>query len=620
MLVARIARPTILGAAPAADEMPRSNQAMFDVNTREGLASIATVRERFLEDPHTDLSRIRPRIARSWRRSAAMHVDLAAPLQIDKSARIDEQTLNCARPFVRELERMALDAGGDVTVITPSGALVHDLTPAIEDRYPNGRVLIEDACGTNGDGTALEDGHSGWVYSQEHLRDDLSATSCYSVLIRDPFRDNVRACVTLTLPESVMLASDPRAISLVVEGMAAKVTRELATRSAMREQMLFAEYLKVTRRYRNGAILATDGKNIMVTDPALELLREDDFAAISSYAQDALRWRRAIEHDVTLSGDRLVQLHISMAGDRQDPLGAIVVVKPTASKQPERSARGGIAMTVSGRDVARRVFDDLVGENQAFRQALDLATTAIVRRMPAHVMGGPGAGKRTIALRIAHAWSADVETFDGARFQEAGPALLEAVRLRLRASGAVILRDADAVPTSVSEALVELFRQVQAPLVLLTLRRPTASASVLISHLSSVEIAVPPLKARREDIPALATGFIADVTDKRPSARLLYVLAQADWPGNVSQLKSVVEQAAIVARGPTIGVADLPQSFRRGMARGSLSRLEEVELHELRAALDEAGGNRKLAADILQIGRSTLYRRLDLYRRRGIVI
>jgi transcriptional regulator with PAS, ATPase and Fis domain len=56
------------------------------------------------------------------------------------------------------------------------------------------------------------------------------------------------------------------------------------------------------------------------------------------------------------------------------------------------------------------------------------------------------------------------------------------------------------------------------------------------------------------------------------------------------------------------------------MARGSLSRLEEVELHELRAALDEAGGNRKLAADILQIGRSTLYRRLDLYRRRGIVI
>ena len=531
MVVNRFARPAAVGAVPAVDEVPRSHPVLYDVNTREGLVSIAAVRERFLADPHTDLSRIRPRIARSWRRSAAMHVDPTAPLQIDKSARIDEQTLSCARPFVRELERMAFDAGGDVTVITPSGTLVHDLTPAIEDRYPNGLILIEDACGTNGDGTALEDGHSGWVYTQEHYRDDMSATACYSVLIRDPFRDNIRACVTLTLPENVMLASDPRAVGLVVEGMAAKVARELATRSATREQMLFAEYLKVTRRYRNGAILATDGKNITVTDPALELLREDDFAAISSYAQDALRWRRAIEHDVTLSGDRLVQLHISMAGDGQDPLGAIVVVKPAASKQPKRSARSGIAMTVSARDAARRVFDDLVGENQAFRQALDLATTAIVRRTPAHVIGDPGAGKRTIALRIAHALSADVETLDGARFQEAGPALLEAVRLRLQASDAVILRDADALPTSVSEALVELFRQVEAPLVLLTLRRPTASASVLISHLNSVEIAVPPLKARREDIPALATGFIADMTDKRPSARLLYVLAQADWPG-----------------------------------------------------------------------------------------
>jgi transcriptional regulator of acetoin/glycerol metabolism len=549
----------------------------YDATTLEGLAAIAKLREQFFADPRTDLSPIRPRIAESWRRTAAMRVDPAAPVQIDESGRIDEQTLRCAAPFVRELERMAFDAGGDVTVISPTGVLVHDLTPRIADRYPHGQVLLESACGTNGDGTALEDGRGGWVHSQEHYRDDMSSTSCYSVLIRDPFRDNVRALVTLTLPEAVVLAADPRAVGLAVDGMAAKVTRELAARSATREQMLFAEYLKIARRYRNGAILATDGKNTMVTDPALELLREDDFAAISSYAQEALRSRRPVKHQVTLSGDRLVELQIFMAGDGRDPLGAIVLVKPTASTKPSRAPDRGIYLSVPASDSRPRLFDDLVGENYALAQALDLATAAAARRTPAHVIGDRGAGKRTIALRIAGAWAADVETLDCAQFHDDGRALVESARTHLQAGGVVILRDADVLPVSVSEALVELFRQIGRPQVLLTLRRPTAGASALISVLNSVEIAVPSLKTRREDIPALATRFIADMTDKRPSARLLYVLAQGDWPGNVSQLKSVVEQAAIVARGPEVSVDDLPRSFRGGMTSGSLSRLEEVE-------------------------------------------
>jgi transcriptional regulator of acetoin/glycerol metabolism len=593
---------------------------MYDATTLEGLAAIANLRERFFADPRTDLSPIRPRIAESWRRTAAMRVDPAAPVQIDESGRIDEQTLRCAAPFVRELERMAFDAGGDVTVISPSGVLLHDLTPTIADRYPHGQVLLESVCGTNGDGTALEDGQGGWVHSEEHYRSDMSQTSCYSVLIRDPFRDNVRACVTLTLPVAVVLASDPRAVGLAVDGMAAKVTRELAARSATREQMLFAEYLKVARRYRNGAILATDGKNTMVTDPALELLREDDFAAISSYAQEALRSRRALRRDVTLSGDRLVELHIFMAGNVRDPLGAIVLVKPTAYSKPHRAADRGIRLIVPAGKAPPAIFDDLVAENQALGQALDLAATAAAHRTPVHVIGDRGAGKRTIALRIAGAWSADFETLDCARYRDDGHALVESARIRLLAGGVIILRDADALSVSVSEALVELFREVERPQVLLTLRRPTAAVSALVSILNSVEIGVPPLRTRREDIPALAARFIADMTDKRPSARLLYVLAQADWPGNVSQLKSVVEQAAIVAPGPEVSVADLPRSFRGGMTQGSLSRLEEVELQELRVALDEANGNRSLAADILQIGRSTLYRRLDSYRRRGIVI
>lgn len=591
-----------------------------DVNTREGLAAVAAVRDRFRREPDTDLSQVRPRIAESWRRSAAMCVDPQAPAEIDLSARIDEQTLRCAAPHVRELEHTAFEAGGDVTVISPAGTLRHDLTPTIADRYPEGRVLLESACGTNGDGTALEDGGGGWVYSQEHYRDDFSATCCYSTLIRDPFRGNVRACLTLTLPEDVVLESDPRSIALVVEGTAAKITRDLAARSATREQMLFAEYVRLSRRYRNGAILATDGKNTTVSGPALDLLREDDFAAILSYAHEAMRLRGPLRQPVTLSGDRIVELSITMAGDAADPLGAVVVVKEIGEGARHASASAADHRRAERKQsAAAAAFADLVGDSQAHRQALHVAAAALERRAAAHVIGERGAGKRSVAVRIAEAWADRVELVDCGHRGEQGPVPLDAVSAHLEAGSAVVLTSVDALSAHEAESLGELLCRFEGPRVVLTLSRPTAPAGSLIASLNSTEVSVPPLRIRREDIPQLATRFIADATDRRPSARLLYVLAQADWPGNVAQLKTVVEQAAIVARGAEVSVADLPQSFT-AMTRGPLSRLEDVELQELRAALEEAGGNRTLAADILQIGRSTLYRRLDSYRRRGIVI
>jgi sigma-54 dependent transcriptional regulator, acetoin dehydrogenase operon transcriptional activator AcoR len=605
------------GLPPASGD---SGTSLFDVRTREGLESIKTVRERFLEDPDTDLSAIRPRIAESWRRCAAMRVDPEGPIQVDESARLDEQTLQCAAPYLRELEGIAIDAGGVATIISPQGALISDITPAAEELYPRGRVLLEEVCGTNGDGTALEDGRGGWVYAPEHFRSDMQVTGSFSALVRDPFRDNVRACITLALPEAVLLDSDPRSIGLLVKGTAAKISQELAARSAPREQMLFAEYLKATRRQRNGAVLATDGKNTMVSDQALELLRKDDFAAISSYAQEALRSRRPTQHEVTLSGGRLVELQIAMAGGEADPLGAIVLVKSTATRAAAAGSHGGAAGPAPARPSQSSVFADLVGGSQAFRLGVQMASTAVELGRPAHLIGEAGSGRRAFAARIAEAWCDEVRTFDCAAAEANGSLITAAVAAQLSAGGAVILRDADALSGSASTALSELFAKFERPRIVLTLQRPKMPALALTSTLDSIEIALPPLRTRREDIPALAERFIADITDKRPSARLLYVLAQAEWPGNVAQLKSAVEHAAMAARGSEVRADDLPQGFNGGVTDGCLRRLEEVELHELRAALAEADGNRTRAANILQIGRSTLYRRLDSYRRRGIVI
>ena len=157
-------------------------------------------------------------------------------------------------------------------------------------------------------------------------------------------------------------------------------------------------------------------------------------------------------------------------------------------------------------------------------------------------------------------------------------------------------------------------------MLVLTATRPTPSVVALSEAVGSVEITVPPLRTRREDIALLIAAFAESAGGRGVSSQLIRLLTQADWPGNISQLRTLIEHTAVGAIDGTLTIDDLPKTFQRGMIRGRLSRLEEAELQEMRAALKETGGNRRLAADLLQIGRSTLYRRLDSYARRGIVV
>ena len=101
------------------------------------------------------------------------------------------------------------------------------------------------------------------------------------------------------------------------------------------------------------------------------------------------------------------------------------------------------------------------------------------------------------------------------------------------------------------------------------------------------------------------------------SGRLLAALANAEWPGNVAQLREVVTTAALRNTTGTVCVSDVNEAHQASLARGRLSRLEAAELEQIRHALAEVGGNRAKAADLLEIGRSTLYRKMENYSRRG---
>jgi DNA-binding NtrC family response regulator len=138
--------------------------------------------------------------------------------------------------------------------------------------------------------------------------------------------------------------------------------------------------------------------------------------------------------------------------------------------------------------------------------------------------------------------------------------------------------------------------------------------------LNTIEIALPPLRERREDIMPLANNFLRlhakryrkSLTGFEEAARNL--LMQHHYPGNVRELDHVIERAVLMTPGPQIKANDL--GLTSGM--GDSPRLEEMSLEEvecflIKKALARFDGNARKAAEALGLSRSAFYRRLQQY-------
>jgi two-component system, NtrC family, response regulator HydG len=149
----------------------------------------------------------------------------------------------------------------------------------------------------------------------------------------------------------------------------------------------------------------------------------------------------------------------------------------------------------------------------------------------------------------------------------------------------------------------------------------------LYYRLNVVPLVLPPLRERREDIPLLADHFLALFRQKnrKPitaiSGKALDLLVRYDWPGNVRELENVVERAVILARDEVLVPADLPPQIRMlsgGEGRDAFAvppgmSLDDMERALIIKTLDETGGNRTRAAEILGINRRTLQNKLKQY-------
>ncbi len=302
----------------------------------------------------------------------------------------------------------------------------------------------------------------------------------------------------------------------------------------------------------------------------------------------------------------------------------------------------------------------IVARSQGMRGVLDLARRVAPVDSTVLITGESGVGKERVA-RLIHEQSPrasgpflaincaslsetllESELFGHARGAFTGavrdrPGLLEAA-----SGGTLFLDEVGEMPLSVQVKLLRALQERQIRRVGENRDRPIRVRVLAATHrelareveagrfrkdlyyrLRVVELGIPPLRARREDILPLARWLLADAarrmgrTAPTLTPRAADQLARHDWPGNVRELENAMERAVALARGRRVDLEDLPEEVRGALptpvVSGGVRTLEALERDYILAALTHNGGNQTVTARQLGIGAATLYRKLKQY-------
>ncbi|MGA1999004.1 MAG: sigma-54 dependent transcriptional regulator [Terriglobales bacterium] len=148
----------------------------------------------------------------------------------------------------------------------------------------------------------------------------------------------------------------------------------------------------------------------------------------------------------------------------------------------------------------------------------------------------------------------------------------------------------------------------------------------LYFRLNVLSLKIPPLRDRKQDIPLLVEHFMERMSRNTGSQRILseealQVMVGYDWPGNVRELENCLERACALSSGPTIQTADLPSPIQNAnhprltepTDGGKIVPIADLEREAILRTIDQLKGDKLLAARLLGIGKTTLYRKLKEY-------
>ena len=313
---------------------------------------------------------------------------------------------------------------------------------------------------------------------------------------------------------------------------------------------------------------------------------------------------------------------------------------------------------------------NLIGESPAMREVTDMVQQVAPTRATVLLQGESGTGKELIAKTIHQLSSRASQPMVTVHCAALAPTLLESElfghekgaftgaherrigRFEQAQGGTLFLDEIGEIDAGLQVKLLRFLgertfervgsnKTLQADVRLITATNKNLEEQVkagafredLFFRLRVVEIWLPPLRERAEDIPLLAQSFLREFAKENDksvtgmTADALQLLLRYSWPGNVRELRTAIERAVVMTRGDKITARDLPPAVRQEPAKLSSDpaqntatknlNLKESEKEHIIRALKESGGNRTLAAKKLGMSRRNLHRKLHEYHLEG---
>jgi len=627
----------------------------------------------------------RPVIAERWTRCRTLGISphaQKAPSQIsvdEIEAILAEAALGRAGREVLDGYARMVEGSGHVIVLADAGGRIlysvglkgtRDQLERI-NFFPGG-LWVEDVVGPNGVGTPLALGRPEVVFGREHYCEGWQPWVCYGSPVRHPQTGETMGVVDITGParnahiETLALTA---AIAQAIE-QRLQIT-ELVVRDTLRSR-----FRDIERRWPNeglllvsekGRVLDANSEALRRLDCNLTVIRDRDVAELNDALSGIIRSEHARGSEGPGSEEELAVPSglLRVRTERIDHNGAragtVVIVSKAASRTPMPAPRRGMPS-------ARYTFSDLIGQSPVFQQTVQLARMAARdrRENPVLISGESGTGKELLAHAI-HATSRRAtgpfiaincaamppDLAESELFGYVGGAFTGAQRggalgkFEAAVGGTLFMDEVDSLPLGVQAKFLRtleektIVRVASVESVAVDVRVIAASSSVLreranrggfrsdlFHRLSVIEIAMPPLRDRIEDIEPLISLFLAEACQEagRPPLQLSPEVVQSllsyPWPGNVRELRNLCARWVLTVEGDTVEVAHLPRHVSshaptapQEIAEGQHLGLRAIEEELMRKTLAECHGSISETARRLGVDRSTIYRRLRPLRK-----
>ncbi len=528
---------------------------------------------------------LRAPIADSWRRAYLAGLEPGSALDGLSHAEIDlaSPLLSAAAPVLEDLNFRLVDTSFSTLLVDREGRVAqrwcgtHGAARAFDHLGVEvGASMLEEAVGTNAPGTVLETRASISVNGSEHFAVPLRQYSCYGHPIFHPVTRRIEGVLDITFP-----VEDASPLLQPLIGRAvADIEQRLLDGSRVSERELLRAFQGASGRRR--AVVAVGDALVMSNQAALDLLGSVDMAMLRMLAQDV--GRAGLSRDITLESGAPARVHVEEVPRTHG--AALVYVDPLARPRSPRNRTLGTSAATTG---------------------------------PVLVAGPPGSGRTTRARSVAGDQPLTVLTASSALLDgtQAWSRDLAAV-LRSR-QGTLCVDGIDLMPENLLDLVRAHLATGKAPRLIL-ISGPadglTGRAAALAAQCAD-RIELAPLSTRLTELPDLVTAMFGDL-DRQGSRHLapnaLRALAAHPWPGNLRELRAVIEYAARSRSVGAVTVDDLPERYRTCEAGHSLAPMQRAEHDVIVAALREHDGNKVRAAAALGISRTTLYARMRSLR------